>query len=73
MCPNCGGHTGRIVGDAFSPVIALDQAEGSNAYKMLMTDSDLMDLWISVINHYKWQDFIFIYDGDSGKKTNFDT
>ncbi|XP_033634025.1 glutamate receptor 1-like [Asterias rubens] len=65
MCPNCGGHTGRIVGDAFSPVIALDQAEGSNAYKMLMTDSDLMDLWISVINHYKWQDFIFIYDGDS--------
>ncbi|XP_022105898.1 glutamate receptor 1-like [Acanthaster planci] len=65
VCPDCGGHTGRIIGNAFAPVIALDQAEGSKAYKMLPTDTELVELWISVINHYKWQDFIFIYDGDS--------
>ncbi|XP_038068097.1 glutamate receptor 1-like [Patiria miniata] len=65
VCPGCSGHTGRIVGNAFAPVIALDQASGSKAYKMLPTDSDLLELWVSVINHYKWQDFIFIHDGDS--------
>ena len=67
VCPDCSGHTGRIIGNAFSPVFALDQASGSKAFKMLPTDEELVELWVSVINHYKWQDFIFIYDGDSGE------
>ena len=66
LCVNCRS-VGGMVSDAVSPTIALDQAQGSKAIKLLPTTDDISDLLVGLINYTKWYDFIVLYDQDSGK------
>ncbi|XP_071794215.1 glutamate receptor 1-like [Asterias amurensis] len=65
LCVNCRS-VGGMVSDAVSPTIALDQAQGSKAIKLLPTTDDISDLLVGLINYTKWYDFIVLYDQDSG-------
>ncbi|XP_038068083.1 glutamate receptor 1-like [Patiria miniata] len=65
VCYECRS-VGAMVGNAVNPTIALDQAEGSKAIKMLPTTSEMVDLFVHLINYTKWYDFIVLYDQYSG-------
>ncbi len=67
MCDICGGGVGAMIGDVYSPTFALDQAGGSGAFKMLPIGDDILEILVGVIKHFRWTDFIFIYDDDPGK------
>lgn len=60
----CGGGIGSMIGDVYSPTFALDQAGGSSAFKMMPITDDIVEMVTGVILHFKWTEFIFIYDSD---------
>ena len=62
----CGGGVGAMIGDIYTPTFALDQAGGSSAFKMVPTADDILEMLTGVIQHFKWTDFIFLYDSDPG-------
>ncbi|XP_072038081.1 glutamate receptor 1-like isoform X3 [Amphiura filiformis] len=64
MCDICGGGIGALIGDVYTPTFALDQAGGSNAFKMMPVEDDILEMLVGVINHFHWTDFIFLYDDD---------
>ncbi len=66
MCDVCGGEIGAMIGDIYSPTFALDQASGSNAFKMLPITEDIVEILVGVVKHFRWTDFIFIYDDRPG-------
>ena len=62
----CGGGVGAMIGDVYTPTFALDQAGGSRAFKMVPTADDILEMLQGVVKHFKWTDFIFLYDSDPG-------
>lgn len=62
---NCG-QIGSILGEAYSPLLALDQADNSGAFKMLPILRDMGEMLTDVIAHFKWESFIFLYEGNVG-------
>ena len=66
VCLNCQG-LGYIMGDAYYPTIATDQASQSGAIKMYPIFEDMIDMVAGVIKYYRWTTFIFLYDQDSGE------
>lgn len=69
FCENCEA-VGRAIGDAYSPVITLDQADNSGAFQMRPRLADMDDMLTSVIDHFKWRTFIILYEGKTGKHTS---
>ena len=66
ICLNCQG-LGYIMGDAYYPTIATDQASQSGAIKMYPIFEDMIELIAGVVKHYRWTTFLFLYDQDSGR------
>ncbi|XP_071493509.1 glutamate receptor 2-like [Diadema antillarum] len=64
VCLDCQG-LGYIMGNAYYPSIATDQASGSDAIKMYPIIEDMVELVSGVIKHYRWTTFIILYDQDS--------
>ncbi|PIK48930.1 putative glutamate receptor 2 [Apostichopus japonicus] len=62
FCDNCEA-IGRAIGDAYSPVITLDQADNSGAFQMRPRLADIDSMITSVIDHFKWRTFIMLYEG----------
>lgn len=62
FCEECEA-VGRAVGDAYSPVITLDQADGSGSFQMRPRLSDIDEMLTAVIDQFKWRTFIFLYEG----------
>ncbi|XP_071493508.1 glutamate receptor 2-like [Diadema antillarum] len=65
VCLNCQG-LGYIMGDAYFPTIATDQAEGSGAIKMYPITEEMIELVSGVIKNYHWTTFVLLYDQDTG-------
>lgn len=65
FCSKCGG-IGRVLGEAYSPVFALDQADRSGAFKMRPNLSEMEEMITDVIAHFKWRAFIFLYEANVG-------
>ncbi|KAJ8037353.1 Glutamate receptor 2 [Holothuria leucospilota] len=65
FCSKCGG-IGRVLGEAYSPVFTLDQADGSGAFKMRPNLDDMEEMITDVIAHFKWRAFIFLYEANVG-------
>lgn len=68
FCADDCDDVGGIIGDAYSPVLALDQADDSGAFKMVPKLDDVEEMLTEVISHFKWESFIFIHEGGVGKK-----
>lgn len=66
LCASGCDQLGSIIGDAYSPVMALDQSGGSGAFKMVPSLSDIKEMLSEVISNFRWQSFIFLYEGDTG-------
>ncbi|PIK48932.1 putative glutamate receptor 2 [Apostichopus japonicus] len=63
FCADDCDDVGGIIGDAYSPVLALDQADDSGAFKMVPKLDDVEEMLTEVISHFKWESFIFIHEG----------
>lgn len=63
FCDNCD-DIGGVLGEAYSPVFTLDQADGSGAFKMRPNLDDMEEMITDVIAHFKWSTFMFLYQGD---------
>lgn len=63
FCYKCD-DIGSIIGEAYSPVMALDQADGSAAFKMRPIMSEMEEMLTKVIVNFRWESFIFLYEGD---------
>ncbi|KAJ8026169.1 Glutamate receptor 4 [Holothuria leucospilota] len=65
LCPECS-EVGVVIGDAFSPVITLDQADNSRGFKMRPNLDEIEEMLTDVIDNFKWRTFIFLYEGEIG-------